>query len=78
MWAQTNLSGCTGATLGVKVGAGTGMTFGMAVGVETGTVGFGSGSQMQLIVVFVEWLWQAMAQVWQTWNEPVPMWLMGP
>ena len=61
------LHGCTGATLSVEVGVGTGMTFGMPVGVETGTTGFGSGvTWVQLIVVFFEWLWQAVAQVWET------------
>ena len=53
------------------------MTFGMAVGVETGKAGFGSGVMVQLIVVLIEWLWQAVAQVWETWCEPVLTLLMG-
>ena len=32
---------------------------------------------MQLIMVFVEWLWQAVAQVWEAWCEHVLMQLMG-
>ena len=66
VWAWPDLCCCAGATLGVEVGVGTGVTFGIAVGVETGTAGFGSGVMGQLIVVFVEWLWQAVAQVWET------------
>ena len=40
--AQPDHCVCTGATLGVEVGAGSGVTFGMAIGVETGATGFGS------------------------------------
>ena len=43
VWAQPDLHGCTGATVGVEVGVGTGVTIGMAVGVETRTAGFGFG-----------------------------------
>ena len=52
--------------------------FGMAVGAEPGTAGLGSGAQVQMIAVFIEWLWQAVAQVWETWCESVPTWLMWP
>ena len=77
VWVQPNCHGCTGATHGVEVGVGTGVTFGIAIGVETGTVGLVLGSQVQLIVVFLEWFWQVVVQVWETWCEPVLMWLMG-
>ena len=66
MWAWPDHHGWTGATLSVEVGVGTGVTFGIAVGVETGTAGFGSGVTGATYVVFVEWLWQAVAQVWET------------
>ena len=77
VWKWPDHHGCTDATLGVEVGICTGVTFGMAVGVETGTAGFGSGVMGGTDCVLIEWLWQAMTQIWETWCEPAPMWLIG-
>ena len=74
VWAEPDLHGCKSPTLGVEVGLAMGVIFGMAVGVETGQQDLVLGSQVQLIVVLIEWLWQTVAHVWETWYKPVLIW----
>ena len=57
VWVWPDHPSCTGATHDVEVVVGIVVNFGMAVGVELGQHGLVLGSQVQLIVVFIEWLW---------------------